>query len=368
MLARAGRHPASRPSAPAGLRSERGAGTLEYVGMTLVAVVAVLGLLISPASGSIGTAFTRSICDVIQRSGCGTPGGSDGMTPLEQATSGRYVAMGDSYSSGEGAWDYEEGTDFDDRDDLWPFNDDEEDHNRCHRSANAYSQILGGDNDFAGGETFVACSGAIMTDIDDPNHKETDEEPQIDSLGDDVSLVTMSMGGNDLGFADVVKDCIINGERGVGFMDTCQEKHADRITALLPTLQDQLVARYLQIKKAAPNARVIIVGYPQLFIDNPSDNYGNLLFKEDQVWMNQQAAALNAMLRAAAKEAGVEFVDPTEAFREHGIGSDEPWVNDLDFGGPGMMVADPSSFHPNAAGHAALAALVQQQMEHPKYP
>lgn len=346
---------------------EAGAGTLEYVGGTFVAAILVLGLVFTSPGQALGGAFSRAICSVIQQSDCGLPGGSD-QTPLEQATSGRYVAMGDSYSSGEGAWDYEEGTDFDDRDDLWPFNDDEEAHNRCHRSANAYSQVLSGQNDFAGGTTFVACSGSVMSDLDHPNHKETDEDPQLDALGDDVSLVTMSMGGNDLGFADVVKDCIVNGARGVGFADSCQEKHDQRITDLLPQLQQQLIERYRQIREAAPNARIVIVGYPQLFVDNPQDSYGNLLFKEDQVWMNQKAAALNAMLRDAARQAGVEFVDPTDVFRAHGIGSDDPWINDLDLGGPGMMVADPSSFHPNAAGHAALAQLVQGQLEDPQYP
>ena len=346
---------------------ERGAGTLEYVGATLVAALLVLGVLLSPAGSSIAPSFQQAICSVIQRDGCAVVPGS-GETPLEQATSGRYVALGDSYSSGEGAWDYEEGTDFDDRDDLWPFNDDEEDHNRCHRSSNAYSQVLSGSLDFEGGNTFVACSGAVSSDLSDPNHSNTGEDPQLDALGDDVSLVTMSLGGNDLGFADIVKDCIVNGERGVGFMDTCQEKHDQRIADELPRLRAELIARYLAIKDRAPNARVVIVGYPELFIQNPSDNYGNLLFKEDQVWMNEKAGELNAMLREAAREAGVEFVDPTEAFRGHGIGSSDHWINDLDFGGPGMMIADPSSFHPNAAGHAALADLIHQQIETPEYP
>lgn len=345
---------------------ERGAGTLEYVGATLIASVVCLGLLLTPAGSAVGGAFSQAVCSVIQRSGCDVSG--QGETPYERATSGRNVGLGDSYSSGEGAWDYDEGTDFDDRDDLWPFNDDDESHNRCHRSSNAYSRIIDRQNDFAGGSTFVACSGSLMSDLDNPNHKETDEDPQLDSLGEDVSLVTMSMGGNDLGFADVVKDCVVNGEGGVGFLAKCQEKHDQRITDLLPKMREQLIERYLQIKAAAPNARVIILGYPELFVDNPSDNYGNLLFKEDQVWMNEKGAALNAMLREAAREAGVEFVDPTEAFRDHGIGSDDPWINDLDFGGPGMMVSDPSSFHPNAAGHAALADLIEKQMRNPRYP
>ena len=82
--------------------------------------------------------------------------------------------------------------------------------------------------------------------------------------------------------------------------------------------------------------------------------------------MNEKAAELNAMLASAAKEAGAEFVDPTDTFRGHGIGSDDSWINDLDFGGPGFMITNPGSFHPNATGHAALAQLIQQQLEHPR--
>lgn len=349
-------------------RDQRGAGTVEYIGATVLALLLVTAVLLTPAKEFIGEGFHRALCAVIDRDNCEVGTGDPSLTPYEQAVSGRYVALGDSYSSGEGAWDYEEGTDFDDRNDLWPFNNHEEAHNRCHRSSNAYSQILDRDNDFSRGTTFVACSGAVTGDLENANASNTDEDPQLDSLDDDVSLVTMSMSGNDLGFGDVVKDCIINGERGVGFIDTCQAKHQERIDDLLPVLQEQLVAHYERIQEEAPNARVVIVGYPQLFVDDPTDNYGNLLFAEDQVWMNEKAADLNAMLRRAAAEAGVEFVDPTEAFRNHGIGSDDPWVNDLDLGGPGLMVADPSSFHPNAAGQAAIALLVQEQLEDPVHP
>lgn len=347
-------------------RGEQGAGTLEYVGVTLVASILVLGVLLSPAGGSVGDALDRAICSVVERSGCSVSAGS-GESPYDQAVSGEYVALGDSYSSGEGAWDYEEGTDFDDRDDLWPFNDHEEDHNRCHRSENAYSQVIAHGNDFAGGWTFVACSGATTEDLDNPNDQNTGEDPQLDALNDETSLVTMTMGGNDLGFADVVKDCIVNGEGGVGFIATCQEKHDDRIAEELPLLMDELVDYYNQIQEQAPNAQVVIVGYPPLFDPEIGDSLGNLLFHEDMLWMNEKAEELNAMLAQAAEEAGVEFIDPSEAFAGHGIGSDDPWFNDLDLGGPGFSVADPSSFHPNAAGHAAIADLIQQHLENPRY-
>lgn len=346
---------------------ETGAATLEYVGMTVLVVVLVLGVLLTPAGPALQGAYLRAVCKVTSSQSCGLPA-TTGPTPLQRATGGRYVAMGDSYSSGEGAWDYQEGTDFDDRNDLWPFNDDEESHNRCHRSDHAYSKVVAGANHFAHGYTFVACSGAVTSDLDHPNHNQTGEDPQLAALGDDVSLVTLTVGGNDLGFADILTACIENGARGVPLVDTCQEKYEPGFQGRLDALQKTLLGYYAKIKERAPAARIVVVGYPRLFPDNPQDSYGNLLFKEDQVWMNQKADVLNAMLRETARQAGVEFVDPTEAFSGHGIGSDDPWINDLDFGGPGVMIASPSSFHPNARGHAAIAQLLQQQLEHPRYP
>lgn len=349
----------------AGAVSDRGAGALEYLGALGIAAVLVLTVAFAGIASQARAIAAEAICALIQQPGCVN---RMALTPYEQALAGKYVALGDSFASGEGAWDYEDGTDFDDRDDLWPFNDDEEDHNRCHRSANAYSQILAADNDFADGAGFVACSGAVIDDFDDSNGKNTDEKPQLDALDENTSLVTLSVGGNDLGFAEVIRDCVLNGESGVGFIDSCQEKHDQRITKRLPQLKRELIALYQQAKQKAPNARIIVVGYPHLFAENPKDDYGNLLFAEDQKWMNDKAGDLNAIIRSAAAEAGVEYVDPTNAFKGHGLGTDDPWFNDLDWGGPGLMPVDPSSFHPNAKGHAAFAKLIQDQLESPGSP
>lgn len=344
-------------------RLDRGTGALEYVAAIAIGSVLIIGIALAGLGGQVQAMAAEAICTVTRQANCVN---RLTLTPYQQALTGTYVALGDSFASGEGAWDYEEGTDFDDRDDLWPFNNDDEDHNRCHRSKNAYAQILAADNEFAGGSGFVACSGAVIKDFTRPNGANTDEAAQLAALNDDTSLVTLSVGGNDLGFADVLRDCVINGEGGVGMIDSCQEKHDQRITRRLPQLRTELVELYQKARQKAPNARIIVVGYPPLFVENPDDDYGNLLFAEDQEWMNERAGDLNAVLASAAAEAGVEFVDPTDAFRGHGLGSDDPWFNDLDWGGPGLMLVDPSSFHPNAKGHAAFAKLIQQQLEHPR--
>jgi lysophospholipase L1-like esterase/Flp pilus assembly pilin Flp len=347
-------------------RDDRGAAALEYAGVVMLAAAMVLGLVAvtTPLGSRIAQTVSGAVCRILQLPGC--PDVGAGATPLERATSGRYVAIGDSFSSGEGAHGYEHGTNFDDRDDLWPFNNDTEKHNRCRRSAHAYAYVLSGGNSFAGGTTFAACSGAVINDLTNPNHSNTDEPPQLDALGDDVSLVTLTISGNDLGFGDVLTDCVVNGARGIGLIDTCQQKHAARIARALPILAARLVEQYRQIAQRAPNARIVVVGYPPLFEENPRDSYRNLLFAEDQAWMNQQGAALDAVLRDTARQAGVEFVDPTSLFLGHGLGSEDPWFNDLDFGGPGLALVDPGSFHPNGEGQAAIAAAIQAQLENPR--
>ena len=345
---------AAARTAPAAHRRslrEAGASTVEYLGLMTVVAVVVSSLVVAFVS-TPWTDYTRTqICKVLSPGAdCSMPLTFGDPTPYERAIAGRYVAMGDSFSSGEGAYDYEDDT--------------ETDENGCHRSANAYGAVVARNHPFAGGSSFVACSGARHGDLENPSSHQG-EGPQLDALGPDVTFVTMSMGGNDLGFADVLKDCVINGESGLPFLQSCKDKHAKRIDERLPLLQQELLERYRQIQARSPGARVVIVGYPELFVENPSDNYRNLLFAKDQVWMNEQARRLNAALAEAAKQAGVEFVNPTEAFRGHGIGSDDPWFNDITLFGPGGSPVDPGSFHPNAAGQAALAALVEEQLRNP---
>ena len=173
--------------------------------------------------------------------------------------------------------------------------------------------------------------------------------------------MTFSIGGNDLGFADVLADCV-------------HQRRTPARTRTRPTSSrgsstpgPELIETYRRIHEKAPNARIVVVGYPRLFPADPSDNYRDLLFADSQVWMNQKADQLDAMLADAAREAGVgvEFVDPREAFEGHGLGSTDPWFNDLSVQANGFSPVNPGSFHPNAQGQRALADLVQEQLHHP---
>lgn len=362
--------------------SERGASGIEYA-MLLVLSALLVTLTTSAVvtHSDLAGRTAAAVCRILDGSDCDATG-EQVESALERALGGDFVAMGDSFASGEGAGDYREGTNFDRRDDWNWDNWGDDDHNRCRRSTSAYAERVFADNTFQGGLTATYCSGARMgAEVDDDTDDDTEggaifganpdntgEGPQIDALDDDTSLVTMSIGGNDLGFGDVLSDCAINGERGVPGIAQCQDTWDATLDERIAALKPQLVALYTDMRERAPNARIVIMGYPRLFHDPPSEPLSNLLFVEDQLWMNGKADALNAMLREAAREARVEFIDPTNAFIGHGVGSDDPWINDLDWGGPGLALFDPSSFHPNATGHAAMAELLQDQLENPRYP
>ncbi|KQX66009.1 SGNH/GDSL hydrolase family protein [Angustibacter sp. Root456] len=350
-------------------RGERGAGTVEYVGISTLLAVVVALLLVTPLGDRASSVLSRAVCQVTGGSHCVATALADpSLSPYEKAVAGRYVAMGDSFSSGEGAGAYDPPTDRDDRGFAdwmdshlwWPGDREPKYHNGCHRSGNAYGEIVAGSNDFAGGSSFVACSGAEIHELTEPNGGQSDEAAQEDALGDDTSLVTFSIGGNDMGFADILSDCVLDGL-------TCEDKNEATFQQRLVAKKRELEDTYRRIRQKAPNARIIVVGYPRLFPADPSNSYRNLLFADDQRWMNAKADELDEMLRAAARDSGanVEFVDPRGAFAGHGIGSADPWFNDLSFQANGFTPVNPGSFHPNAAGQRALARLVQEQLGHP---
>lgn len=105
------------------------------------------------------------------------------MTALQVAQGGTYVALGDSYSSGEGVYDL----------DKSPVNDGAA---RCHRATGSYVPLVAATYEFGGGTAFYACSGATTRQLLTGQHG---QPPQITRVGPAASLITLSIGGNDAG-------------------------------------------------------------------------------------------------------------------------------------------------------------------------
>jgi lysophospholipase L1-like esterase len=286
----------------------------------------------------------------------------DDPDPVRRATWGDVVVLGDSYSSGEGAGGY--GAAGSTRD--------------CHASANSYgprlARRLGVD---AGHLSIRACTGATVADLAH-RYADHDQPPQLDRIDAHTSLVALTIGGNDLGWSDAIANCIAQ---------TAWDGHSDCVAGTdrardvdtkLAALDRSLPRALTAIRRRAPHARVVLMGYPRFFPEHP-DRYltwGGLtaLAPETQRWANQMTGELNDHMASAARAAGAEFVDARDAFDHHELTTAHPWFHGievtLDPVQVGMYtVAKPevlaSSFHPTAVGQRVLADRVEEAVRFP---
>ena len=265
----------------------------------------------------------------------------------------RYVALGDSFQSGEGAPAYEPGTDVPGV-------------NICHRSWDAYAHRLHQDVPEVGGRlTFVACSGAVIEDMYDAdggaNRPPWNEGAQMERLGGDVSLVTLGIGGNDMQFSKTLETCIsrwLAQKLGARPCSETQDPIFDELLRSLSVRQageelSRLQATYEDIRKRAPKARVLVLGYPRFFTPLGQEGCG-LTRAVDQLWINEKIRLFNERIAENVEAAGMEFVDTYTVGQGHELCSGAQEFMNRFVPPPDLM----HSYHPNNFGHGLLAARV----------
>jgi lysophospholipase L1-like esterase len=223
----------------------------------------------------------------------------------------RYVALGDSYSSGVGAGDYY-GAD-----------------RSCERSRDAYPALWAAASHPA---SYVseACSGATVGSV---------LSSQLSALNKATTLVSITIGGNDVGFAPVMSTCVI---LPTSFCVHEVAAAKAEIRGVLPGRLDRLLAA---VSADAPDARVVVMGYPEPYDLTRSGSCVGLS-TTDRADLDQAAAQLDTQLLAAADRYGDAFADVRSAFAGHQICDSESWMNSVDWLDIG------ASYHPNAAGQA----------------
>lgn len=242
-----------------------------------------------------------------------------------QAAAGPYTALGDSYSSGVGTRNYYS------------------DSGSCYRGPAAYPVQVAAR--LGAPLTFVACSGAKVPDVLN----------QLGSLNASTALVTVSVGGNDAGFADVITRCALP------WPFTCTNEINNANNYIRNTLPGALDNLYNQIRSRAPSAKVAVVGYPRLF-NGEECNVGARISAAEQASLNATADLLATTIGGRAAAHGFRFVDVRTAFTGHAVCDDVEWLN-------GLSNPILESYHPNAAGQTngftplvanALAAALTQ--------
>jgi lysophospholipase L1-like esterase len=229
----------------------------------------------------------------------------------------RYVALGDSYSSGTGTRTYYD--------------------SNCQRSVYAYPYLL---HNAHPAWTFVqaACAGAKTGDI---------LNTQSGSLTSGTNWVTYTIGGNDAGFSSVITECA-----KPSWASNCNGAIDNAQAYINNTLPGRLDLVNNKIKSLSPTAKVIVLDYPRLF--NGEDcNAGTFFSPSEETRLNQTADMLRDKLSQAAGRAGVNFLfrDVIPPFIGHAVcdgggGSSTEWIN-------GLSNPVGESYHPKTTGHAS---------------
>lgn len=272
--------------------------------VTLASAIAALALVLAPVSvvGDDAAWAAKPTSPGGGKPGGGNGGGGGGGGEAE------YAAIGDSFAAGTGARSYLDTS--------------------CYRSSRSYPSLLDAEATLRL-VAFPACSGATTAQV---------ISAQVPAIPTTAKVVTITVGGNDVGFGTVMRNCFVL------VSSSCASSiDAGAAIAASPEFAASIRGVVDAVQARAGGARVVVTGYPQLFHLDASGTNAKYVWADE---VNAQTVTLNAVIRANAEAAGAVFVDVTGLFAGHGIGSASPWINDW------SLFRSVDAFHPNATGYA----------------
>jgi hypothetical protein len=257
------------------------------------------------------------------------------------AAAASWVNLGDSYSAGPLIPNQ-----------ISPLGCLKSDHNFSHVSAAQLGYAL----------TDMSCSGATTDDMtQSQNVTPGPNPPQFDGLTAGTNVVTLQIGGNDIGFTDIIEHCATVNPFGHPCQDTYVHGTDDQISDRINAAAPKVAAVLSGIHARSPGARVFVVDYAAIL---PETGFGcwptvPLAFA-DVPYLRAKEKQLNAMLASQAGAGGATFVDDYAASIGHDAckSSSVRWVEPL-------APANPAApFHPNARGEAGVAGVVTGAVGH----
>jgi lysophospholipase L1-like esterase len=238
--------------------------------------------------------------------------------------------------------------------------------------------------------TDVSCSGAVTANIDGvPQQTGSGTAPLQDAaLTASTNLVTVTIGGNDLGFVSIAEYCAAdsaNGPLALHAQPNCSDEYdpngEDSLQRKLSTVVTPAISRALaDIKLKAPRAKILVIDYPAISTDkanapnpatypascfsSPLQNNSFPFTATDTPYLEQMEAQLGDSVRSAAIAAGDEFVDvfPQSLAHSACAGTITPWMNGITLD-PIRLSVVTGSLHPNLAGATAMADTVTAAAE-----
>lgn len=250
-----------------------------------------------------------------------------------------YVALGDSYSAASG---------------VLPL--DPTAAVQCLRSTRNYPHVIA--REIGARLTDVTCGGADTSDFFTAQYPGVPR--QLDALSRRTRLVTMTIGGNDSGvFINAILRCGAEGTAALGRGNPCQRRYGDSfVRTIRRTTYPSIVKALRGVKRAAPNARVAIIGYPWILPRTGGCFPQMPVARGDVPYLRQLQTVLNDAVRRAAKATKVTYVNLNRVSEGHdacqrlGV----RWVE------PVVAGTNPVIVHPNALGERRMAQQVIRRM------
>jgi lysophospholipase L1-like esterase len=256
---------------------------------------------------------------------------------------GRYVALGDSFTSG-------------------PLIPNQVDLNCVRSDRNYPSRVAAA----IGSSSFVdvSCGGATTNDILNPGSGQLGQPvpAQISAVTASTALVSVGIGGNDIGYSSIIRTCA-EGSLSNPFGSPCKNRYTsggtDQLQARIAATAPKVAAVLQAVRAAAPNARVIVLGYIAILPDTGSGCWPTVpIAIGDVPYLRGIQKSLNTMLANTAAGNGATYIDVYTPSIGHDAckGRTTRWTE-------GLVPTNPAApFHPNQAGEQAMADTVVSRL------
>lgn len=279
----------------------------------------------------------------------------------------RYVALGDSYSASEGVPPFLDPPNWRLSRDGIVFDPAPSESYACHRAENGWVRKLSGiPNLTAMDLDFQACTGARIVDLTGNRQEHTVEyaadttkadipskvynDVQLESLNaGNVGAITLTIGGNDLGFGPVIERCLLNwtgdcmGKELPGTDFTLREW----ANVKLALISLNYVGLYSEIRTRAPGASVTVGTYPRLVSPEGYVKFHLAPIGEGEArFLNSRVDLLAEIIKLRAGESGFDVADVRREFDGHAVGDSDSWI----VGANVVPWKRQYSFHPNSSG------------------
>jgi lysophospholipase L1-like esterase len=260
--------------------------------------------------------------------------------PAAGAAAGTYVAVGDSYTAGPLILNQQ-------LDQLGCFRSD---HNYPHLVAQARGSAL----------RDPSCSGAETSDLTSPQAiLGGANPPQFDALDAGVATISVQIGGNDIGFTEILARCAAILPLGMPCRTAYTAGGVDEISRRIAATAPKVAAALAEARRRSPQARIFVVGYPAILPEVGPGCWPLLPIAPDDVaYLRDKEKELNAMLASQAVGAGATYVDVYTP----SIGHDACQLPGVRWVEPLVPLAPAAPVHPNALGMQGMATVLAGAM------